>query len=246
MTNFFRSGSFGYGTSVSGHSDVDYFAVFPTANLKQNSNVTLNAVATALRTRFPNTNVTVESPAIIVPFGNGKSEQHEIIPADHVATQSGFNIHDIPDRSGGWMQSSPAFYGAYVDAVNTKLDKKAKPLIRLLKAWKYYCSVPMRSFYLEMKATAYADTQSAIIYRYDLRDALNYLITSRLAPLADPLGLPTLIYAATTEEINTVWRQLQTAHSHILNALEKEANGDLQRAFWHWDKVFNGSFPGYY
>src|SRR5437879_3757109 len=64
MTNFFRSGSFGYGTSVSGYSDVDYFAVFPTANLKQNSNVTLNAVATALRTRFPNTNVRVESPAV--------------------------------------------------------------------------------------------------------------------------------------------------------------------------------------
>ena len=35
MTNFFRSGSFGYGTSVSAYSDVDYFAVIPSVNLKK-------------------------------------------------------------------------------------------------------------------------------------------------------------------------------------------------------------------
>ncbi|WP_198303359.1 SMODS domain-containing nucleotidyltransferase [Vibrio anguillarum] len=41
MTNFFRTGSFGNGTSISGYSDVDYFAVFPSPQLNVNSATSL-------------------------------------------------------------------------------------------------------------------------------------------------------------------------------------------------------------
>ena len=70
MTSFFRSGSFGNGTNVSGYSDVDYFAVFPTESLKQRSNYTLQVIKDALDTRFPSTGVCVRCPAVRVPFGN--------------------------------------------------------------------------------------------------------------------------------------------------------------------------------
>jgi hypothetical protein len=52
MTSFFRSGSFGYGTSVSGYSDVDYFAVVPPARPNQNS-VRWSSFAPFLRLDFP-------------------------------------------------------------------------------------------------------------------------------------------------------------------------------------------------
>ena len=42
MDHFFRTGSFGNGTSIRGCSDVDYFACIPTENLKQNSFATLS------------------------------------------------------------------------------------------------------------------------------------------------------------------------------------------------------------
>jgi tRNA nucleotidyltransferase (CCA-adding enzyme) len=49
LNRFFRTGSFGNGTSVSGYSDVDYFASIPRDQLKQNSNSTL----TRLKPGFP-------------------------------------------------------------------------------------------------------------------------------------------------------------------------------------------------
>src|SRR6266851_402302 len=60
MTSFFRSGSFGYGTSVSGYSDVDYFAVIPSARLQQNSDASLAQIQIALQRRFPNTRAHVD------------------------------------------------------------------------------------------------------------------------------------------------------------------------------------------
>jgi len=48
MNRFFRTGSFGNGTSIRDYSDVDYFACIPTENLKQNSFTTLQVVRKAL------------------------------------------------------------------------------------------------------------------------------------------------------------------------------------------------------
>ena len=69
LRSFFRTGSFGNGTSISGYSDVDYFASIPRANLKQDSGATLDQVRSALNIRFPVTGVRVNCPAVKVPFG---------------------------------------------------------------------------------------------------------------------------------------------------------------------------------
>src|SRR5262249_38028413 len=151
---------------------------------------TLNSLAATLRQRFPNSAVRVETPAVIIPFGSTRSERHEIIPADYISSLSGFNVYAIPNRAGGWMQSSPEFYGAYVNAVHERLGDKAKPLIRLLKAWKYYCDVPIRSFYLEMRCAEFANTQKVLMYKFDVCLVLNHLISVKLAAMADPLNLP--------------------------------------------------------
>ena len=84
MTRFFRTGSFGNGTSISGHSDVDYFAEIPPKNLKQQSAYTLVGVKNALAKRFPNTNVRVSCPAILIPFGTDAKESTEVTPAYYV------------------------------------------------------------------------------------------------------------------------------------------------------------------
>ena len=52
MTRFFRTGSFGNGTSISGHSDVDYFAEIPARNLKENSTYALREIRDALRSVY--------------------------------------------------------------------------------------------------------------------------------------------------------------------------------------------------
>lgn len=247
LSRFFRSGSFGYGTSVSGYSDVDYFAVMPATILHQNSSESLNAIARALRMRFPRTNVYVDAPAVIVPFGEAASEKHEIIPAYQIGQSSGAWInYGIPNRSGGWLQSSPELSGAMIDLQHTRLSQKAKPVIRLIKAWKYFCRVPIRSFYLEMKVAEYLATQSIVMYKIDVSAALNYLHLSGLADMSDPAGGTTPIYACFSHEHQNAMDWLAYAKVVAASALDQEKQGNLAQAFEQWNKLFNNQFPGRY
>jgi tRNA nucleotidyltransferase (CCA-adding enzyme) len=69
LIRFFRSGSFGNGTSIRNFSDVDYFAWLDRENTSDDSKRTLQKVANALEAQFPRTGVYVKEPAVIVPFG---------------------------------------------------------------------------------------------------------------------------------------------------------------------------------
>jgi hypothetical protein len=109
LNRLFRTGSTGNGTSISGYSDVDYFASMGRDDLSQSSNYTLTRVRNALDVRFPNTGVRVNCPAVKVPFGTVASETTEVVPVDCVA-QAGNQKHlvyEIPNCAGGWMRSSP-------------------------------------------------------------------------------------------------------------------------------------------
>ena len=176
LTSFFRTGSFGNGTSISGYSDVDYFAEIPTCNLQENSTTTLSQVRDALKKRFPTTNVRVSCPAVVVPFGTDAKESTEVTPGDYIkTTEDEYRVYDIPDCSNGWMRSSPDAHNAYVREVDEDLSNKVKPLIRFIKAWKYYRNVPISSFYLELRVTKYAEDKSWIIYSKDVNGVLSYL-----------------------------------------------------------------------
>ena len=109
ITRFVRTGSFGRsGTSISGYSDVDYFAQIPTSNLEENSTLMLRRVRDVLDQRFPRTGVRVNRPAVIVPFRPDAKERTEITPAGYVevTTKDEYKVYDIPDFSGGWVRSS--------------------------------------------------------------------------------------------------------------------------------------------
>lgn len=172
MKNFFRTGSTGNGTSISGYSDTDYFASIPGDKLKENSSVSLREVKEALQQRFPKTSIYVDSPAVVCPFGSSDAETFEIVPADYLKQENDYNIYDIPDGNGGWMKASPLAHNNYVTEVNKKLGYKVKPLIRFIKAWKYYCDVPISSFYLEILSVKYAEKESAIVYSIDVQNIL--------------------------------------------------------------------------
>jgi hypothetical protein len=246
ITGFFRSGSFGHGTSVSGHSDVDYFAVIPNANLKENSNATLQEMRSALQARFPRTAVTVRSPAVVVPFGSGAGERHEITPAEYIKEQNRHSVYDIPDRYGGWMKSSPGGHNAWVNEQNDRLGKKVKPLIRLVKAWNYRRSVGIRSFYLELRTTEYAKGETSIIYRHDVLAVFRQLRNKELAAMQDPLGISGYVHPCTDAVKADALSKLDTAIARATKAMEAESGGRVREAFEWWDLVFAGAFPAYY
>jgi len=200
LNYFFRCGSFGNGTSITAHSDVDTIASIPASGLKTNSGTMLSEVRGALATRFPNTGVVTNCPAIRVPFGSSISETTEVVPARYLTSTSNHqSVYEIADGSGGWKITSPEAHNAYVREVDAKLGGKVKPLIRFLKAWKYYRDVPISSFYLEMRAAKYAAGESSIVYDIDLKILLGQLHDGGLAAMQDPLGIFGYIYACATD-----------------------------------------------
>lgn len=243
ITRFFRTGSFGNGTSIRSYSDVDYFASIPTNNLKQNSQSTLREVKDVLAGRFPGTGVAVRTPAVLVPFGTEASESTEVVPADFIKSSDGNLVYEIPDGSGGWKRSSPDAHNSYVAGVNGNLNSKVKPLIRFLKAWKYYKNVPISSFYLEMRVAKYASKEAAIIYSIDVKAILQLLWDNQLAAVQDPMGVSGYIYPCSSDaKKDTALSKLYTALRRAENAREAESDGKTSTAFGWWDLLFDGTF----
>ena len=249
MTHFFQTGSFGNGTSISGHSDVDRFAVIPPQNLNKNSAYTLNQVKNALNISFPNTNVSVSCPAVVIPFGRDAKEKTEVTPAYYIELirRGNYSVYRIPNCSGGWMRSSPSAHNAYVRNIDQRLGGKVKPLIRFIKAWKYYQNVPISSFYLELRVAKYAEGRLSITYDLDVMNLFSHLHQIGLANIQDPMGISGYINSCSTDvKLMDAKSKLSTALTRSQKAYNARKNGHIQNAFYWWDMLYNGKFPSYY
>jgi hypothetical protein len=247
LNRFTRIGSFGNGTNVSGYSDVDYLACIPTAQLTQTSTASLAKVRDALDTRFPRTGVSVNCPAVLVPFGEMKSEDTEVVIADYIKEENGYKVYEIADCKGGWMEVSPDAHNAYVDYVDKQHGGKVKPLIRFIKAWKFYQGAKISSFYLEMRVAKFAADEKSIIYDIDINSVLRQLRGNELAAMQDPMGVSGYIYPCKTDAFKEdALSKLNTAATRAEKARDATINGDIKDAFEWWGKLYNDQFPSYY
>jgi len=247
LRRFVRIGSFGNGTSISGYSDVDYLASLSRDTLTANSTYSLGKVRDSLDDRFPYTGVRVGCPAVVVPFGNTKSETTEVVPADYVDDKEGHYVYDIADCKGGWMKASPDAHNAYVANINDKLGGKVKPLVRFIKAWKCYRDVPISSFYLELRVAKYAAGETSIVYDIDVKRILCQLRDCGLADMQDPMGISGYIPACKTDALHQdAMSKLETAATRAEKAREAAGKGDISDSFDWWRLVYNNEFPTYY
>ena len=246
MYRFARIGSFGNGTSITGHSDTDYIAVFPSDRLPDNSSNALIKVKGVLDFRFALTEVKVRTPAVRLEFGTTAAQKTEIVPA-YIRGQHGeHDVYGIADGAGGWMNASPDAHNEYVRAVNAKHSGKVKKLIRYVKAWKYFREVPISSFYLEMRTAKYADGEASIVYSIDVRNVLRDMLKCGLARMQDPTGIGGYIYPCKTElQKEDALSKLETAVSRAEKAWEAESAECIAEAFQWWNKLYYYEFPKY-
>ena len=247
LQRFWRTGSFGNGTSISGYSDVDYMASLSAGSINQNSSNALTELREALETRFPNTGVRTSCPAVVVPFGADGKEATEVTPAFFLHNTVDFPVYGIPDCSGGWMAASPDAHNHYVRSIDQNLSHKVKPLIRFIKAWKYFQSVPISSFYLELRVAKYAFEKSSIAYSSDVERVFALLDRLELAQIQDPKGISGYISPCKSDVyLTSAKSKVSTALSRATKARKAEENGEIKEAFGWWDLLFGGNFPVHY
>jgi hypothetical protein len=246
VTGFFRTGSFGSGTSIRGYSDVDYFALIPDTRVHENSKLTLRNLQETLANRFPMTVIRVRSPAVRVPFGRLRSEATEIVPAQLVRQVGGVPVYAIPDSRGGWMLSSPPAHNDYVAAVDRWSDGRVRPLIRLVKAWKYIRDAPVSSFYLELRAAHHCATVGTMGYSSDLSRFINALESDAFRFLVDPVGIAGYISACPDgRSLYSSVAKVRLVARLAAQAWLAEQRGNDRAAIASWRRLYGERFPAY-
>lgn len=147
------------------------------------------------------------------------------------------------DKKGGWMKSSLGAHIDYVNQEDRRLIGKLKPLIRKIKAWKFYNNVPIYSFYLELRVTKYAEKESSFVYDIDLRQIMKYLYDNDLPQIQDPMGVSGCIKACKSDTKRT--QALSKLSTGFIGADKAYANreNNINDAFYWWNMFFNGMFP---
>jgi predicted nucleotidyltransferase len=246
VSTFSETGSFSHGTGVRNHSDIDVLVSLK-GGRPESSYTALGWVKGALEARFPRTPVSIRRPAVVVRFGSGY-ETWEVIPG-FMTGRGGANVYvyDIPSAvtNGGWIDSAPRTHLTYVNDANEKPSKgNAKALARLIKAWKYYCSVPVSSFYLEMRCAEHVKAQTTYVHIWDVWQVLNKLNSHQLAGMNDPGGATGRIYACSSQSSKKeTLSKLNTATTRARKALDSYRDGKVDEAFRNLDLLFGGHFP---
>ncbi|MGZ4098459.1 MAG: SMODS domain-containing nucleotidyltransferase [Bacteroidia bacterium] len=247
--DFKETGSFGNGTGVRHFSDVDYFAIIPAERITNDSAYMLRKVKAALQSTFwSTTGIEVDSPAVVIPFGNYKSEDLEVAPCTFVGMSQtslgNFPRYEIPDGGGSWRGSSPLAHNRYVAAVDSKLNGKLKPIIKFIKAWKFVNSVPINSFYIELRAASFFNGSIVLSYDEGIYMLLKHLYEVDLASMRDPMGISGLINSSRSVSQQIMASSpLKTALTRAGKAYEARIGNKPDVAFHYWDLFFNGEFP---
>ncbi|ROQ32089.1 hypothetical protein EDD98_1062 [Streptomyces sp. PanSC19] len=242
---FRETGSFQHGTGVRNHTDVDLL-VSIARDRPGSSDTALAWVKDALESSFPYTRVRISRPTVVVEFAGG-AETWEVLPG--FLTNRGADgapVYDIPGPSSGWLDSAPTVHLSYVTEINGKGGIKggAKSLARLAKAWKYYNSVPISSFYLEMRAAKYMASESSFNPIFDICRLLEHLDEIKLASMLDPKGASGRFYACSSDAKGAeALSKVSTGATRARKALSAHLGGDEQTAFYYLDLLFGGNFP---
>jgi hypothetical protein len=152
--NSFFVGSWGKDTATRPPRDVDLYFLLPVAvhtrfqaHVWNRQSALLQEVKTALTGTYPDTDMSGDGQVVVVRFG---SYAVEVVPA-FLLTNGRYWICNT-NNGGSYKETDPWAEVGYINTIDQANNNNLRPLIRMLKAWQSYCSVPIKSFQLELLA----------------------------------------------------------------------------------------------
>lgn len=242
--NSFYVGSWGKYTRIRPPRDVDVLFKLPKGvydrfqlrNGNKQSQL-LQEVKDALKASFPKTDVRGDGPVIKVPFA---SYAVELVPAFPLT--SGRYWIPLTTNGGSYKEFDPdAEYKAVGDS-NKTTNENTRDLIRMMKCWQGQCSVPLKSFWIEILAVDFLSSwanagKSRVYYDWMVRDFLKFLVTKVNTHIWVP-GTYEMIW------IGDAWKsRAESGHTRAVKACEYESNNDSIMAGIEWQKIFGDDMP---
>lgn len=242
--NSFFVGSWAKYTRVRPPRDVDVLYELPyqvyerfnqrTGNIQSQI---LQEVRSVLLNTFPSTAIRGDGPVVVVPF---TSYNVELIPTFKL--KSG-EYWICMTNSGGHYKT--ADYLAEAAAMKASQDRTGmtRDLVRMMKRWQAYCSVPIKSFHIELVAIDFLENwdnrgKGYLYYDFMVRDFLHYLYNRANGYVSAPgTGEVMALGSAWQSKTSTAYYRAEKACS--LENEDSAAAGD------EWQKVFGTDIPKY-
>lgn len=237
-------GSYGKNIAIRPPSDIDILFVMPSHLwTKYNGYYTTNGqsrllqdVKNVLKQTYSSTDIRGDGQVVCVNF---TSFAVEAVPV--FATN--FDYYKFPDTSGGgsWRDTNPKAEKSHISGSNSLTKGNTVPFIKMMKRWKRYCNVPLKSFAIELTAVDFLSTyqhkdKSEMYYDLMVRDYLDYLIRYKSMLYAIP-GISESL------NIGDAWlSRAETAHNRAKKACDFESSRLCRSATVEWKKIFGSDF----
>lgn len=242
VVSTFEGGSFSHGTAIAGKADVDLMVWVSYSDQTSLPSSTLEKFRSALYIYTSATKANVSTPTVQLAFAS--PPRFEVVPAFWEKDTASGVVYEIPGRRNEWVLSAPKVHKQYVNRENDRLSKKVKPLVRLVKAWRYHVSAPISSFYLEMRTAEYAKGEKSIYYYIDLPAVLRRILLKNLADMNDPSGIVGRIPACSSEANRLLSKKLMLEAVANLELAEAARKAGNRSAYWTaMRRLFGTEFP---
>lgn len=240
----FLIGSWAKGTAIRPPRDLDLYFVLPSPvyhrfqdHLWNPQSALLQEVKGVLAQSYPGTDMRGDGQVIVVPF---ETYHVEVVPA-FLLTNGHYWICDT-HGGGSYRETAPWAEVIHIEAIDKTNNGNLRPLIRMLKAWQKWCSVPIESFQLELLAAAFLSQspwrlKDFFWFDWITRDFFAYLYHLANSFVVVP-GTLEVIY------LGNGWQsRAATAYYHAEKACSYEAKNQVEFAGEEWQKVFGLQIP---
>ncbi|MBX3394294.1 MAG: nucleotidyltransferase [Phycisphaerae bacterium] len=237
-------GSWGKNTEIRPPRDIDVLFCLPKSVYDRfqtrpgnKQSQLLQEVKDVLTRRYGSTTMRGDGQVVVVKFA---SYAVEVVPAFTLTSGQYWicNTHN----GGSYQTIDPAAEIEHVRESNSATSGNSRDLIRMLKCWQWNCSVPLKSFWLELLAVDFLRTwehrgKSTTYYDWMVRDFLRWLVGKAWS----------YVYVPGTGEIISIgdaWKsRAETARDRAVRACDLEAADKVYDAGVEWQKIFGTQIP---
>lgn len=237
-------GSWAKSTEVRPPRDIDVLFVLPDSvywrfqNRQGNKqSQLLQEVKAVLGTKYARTDIRGDGPVVLIPFS---TYSIELVPS--FKTVAGNYSIPITANGGSYKSFDPEAEIKKVRDSDTSTNGNTRALVRMAKRWQEYCSVPIKSFWLELIAIdflawwQYRD-KSSTYYDWMVRDFFGHLVGKANSYLSVP-GTGEIMW------IGDAWKsRAESAQGRASKACQYEADNMPYSAGDEWQKIFGDFIP---
>ena len=144
------------------------------------------------------------------------------------------------------MSTNPPYHTRIINDRDNELEKRLKPLIRLVKYWNVTNGNHLRSFHVEMMVwRMWRSRNSLPSFSAAVAQSIAAMRGWLKSPFDDPWAGTRIDSYLSSEERAQVIRMLDSDATAAAKAEEYRRADKIEKAFERWSVVFRQDFPAY-